>query len=180
MRLWFAVLGLLFAINGASAGLALKPCYPECVKQELRCGTLMVPENRAKPDRRKLALEVVVVPAREHPAKEPIFFLSGGPGQAAVDKAPGFAQQPLTDNNDMVLVNFRGTGRATRLDCPQGGTDEHPQNYMEPLFREGIAYAVCAKALSKKADLAQYTSDAAMDDLDGARKALGYGKINLL
>src|SRR6478672_12997591 len=106
MRLWFAVLGLLFAINGASAGLALKPCYPEGVKQELRCGTLMVPENRAKPDRRKLALEVVVVPARKQPAKEPIFFLSGGPGQAATDKAAGFAREPFTNDNDMVLINF--------------------------------------------------------------------------
>jgi hypothetical protein len=80
MRLWCGVLSfLIFAIDGASAGLALKPCHPEGVKQELRCGMLMVPENRSKSEGRKLALEVVVVPARKQPAKEPIFFLSGGP-----------------------------------------------------------------------------------------------------
>ncbi len=181
MRVWFGVSVLLFfTANGASAHLALKPCHPEGVKQELRCGMLMVPENRAKPQGRRLALEVIVVPARKQPAKEPIFFLDGGPGQMASYKAPGFAQQPFTDDNDMVLVNFRGTGAATRLDCPQGGTDEHPQNYMEPLFREGMAYAACARVLSKNADLTQYTTDAATDDLEDARKALGYSKINLL
>ncbi len=181
MRVLGVLILLLFAAIGhAKEGtLALKPCHPGGAKQELRCGTLLVPENRAKPQGRKLALEVVVVPARKQPGKEPIFFLSGGPGQAAADQASGFAQQPLTEDNDMVLVSLRGTGPATRLQCPQGGTDEHPQNYMEPLFREGTAYAACAKVLSKKADLTQYTTDASMDDLDDARKALGYGKINL-
>jgi pimeloyl-ACP methyl ester carboxylesterase len=181
MRLWFGVLALLvFTTHGAVAHLALKPCHPGGLKQEIRCGTLIVPENRAKPQGRKLALEVVVVPARKPSGKEPIFFLSGGPGQAATDKAAGFARQPFTDDNDLVLVNFRGTGRATRLDCPQGGTDAQPQNYMEPLFHEGTAYAACAKELSKRADLTQYTTDAAMEDLEDARKALGYGKIDLL
>jgi pimeloyl-ACP methyl ester carboxylesterase len=181
MRLWLGIVGFfLIGINGAAASIGLKPCHPEGVKSELRCGTLMVPENRAKPQTRQLAIEVVVVPAAKQPAKEPIFFLSGGPGQAATDKAAGFAREPFTDDNDMVLMNFRGTGRATRLDCPQGGSDERPQNYMEPLFHGGKAYAACAKTLSKKADLTQYTTDAAMEDLEDVRKSLGYGKINLL
>ncbi|MBV9061872.1 MAG: alpha/beta hydrolase [Alphaproteobacteria bacterium] len=181
MRVGVALLLALLAgaASARSGGLSLSPCHPEGVKQELRCGTLMVPENREHPQGRKLALEVVVVPARRQPAKEPIFFLSGGPGQAATEQARDFALQPLTEDNDIVLVNFRGTGAATRLDCPQGGTDEHPYNYMEPLFREGTAYAACATVLSKKADLAQYTTNAAMDDLEDARKALAYNKIDL-
>ena len=171
----------LAAIGSAKAGgLALKACHPEAVKETLRCGTLFVPENRARPQGRKLALEVIIVPARKQPAREPVFLLSGGPGQAATDKAAGFARQPFTPDNDVVLVNFRGTGAATRLDCPQGGSDEHPQSYLEPLFHAGTAYAACAKALSKKADLTQYSTDAAMQDLEDARRALGYGKIDLV
>ena len=85
IRFCFAVLGLLLlAVNGTAAHLALKPCHPEGIKQEVRCGMLVVPENRAKPQGRKLALEVIVVPAWKRPAKEPIFFLDGGPGQIAL------------------------------------------------------------------------------------------------
>jgi pimeloyl-ACP methyl ester carboxylesterase len=182
MRLFLCVVAtLLLSASGASAErLTLKPCRPDGAKRELRCGILMVPENRARPSGRMLKLEVMVVPARHPSGKEPVVFLTGGPGQAGTAQAPGFADYWITDEHDMMMVNFRGTGPATKLDCPQGGTDEHPEEYVEPLFHEGAAYASCAKALSKKADLTQYSTDAAMEDLEDARKALGYGKIDLL
>jgi len=182
MRHLCPILALLFlCTTGASADkLALKPCHPDGAKRELRCGILMVPENRARPGGRMLPLEVVVVPARHPSGKEPVVFLTGGPGQAGTAQAPGFADYWITDQHDMMMVNFRGTGRGTKLDCPEGGTDEHPEEYVEPLFHEGPAYASCAKALAKKADLTQYSTDAAMEDLEDARKALGYGKIDLL
>lgn len=180
-RLCCVLAALLLSANGASAEkLTLKPCRPDGAKRELRCGVLKVPENRAHPERRTLSLEVVVVPAKKHSDKEAVFFLTGGPGEAATEAAPGFAQDWLSDEHDVVMVNFRGTGPATKLDCPQGGTDDHPEKYVEPLFHEGQEYASCAKALAKKADLTQYTTDAAMEDVEDARKALGYGKIDLL
>ena len=44
------------------------------------CGTLVVPENRANPQSRLIALPVTRIRARsEHPG-EPIFHLEGGPG----------------------------------------------------------------------------------------------------
>ena len=182
MRVPLAVAAILILGGNVAdaAPVTLKPCHPDGAKQELRCGTFKVPENRARPAGRVLSLEVVIAPARKRPTKEPIFFLSGGPGEAATYDAPNFARDWLSEQHDVVTMNMRGTGPATKLDCPQGGTDAAPQEYMEPLFHEGTAYGACAKALSKKADLTQYTTTAAMDDLDSLRKALGYGMIDLL
>lgn len=169
---------LLLGCSSASA-LTLQSCHVPNVKDALRCGTFVVPENRALKDGRLLSLEVVVVPSQTTPAKEPLFFLSGGPGEAATEEARGFAQLWIRKDRDIVLVNMRGTGKATRLDCDLGGSDADPQEYMEPLFHDGAAYGRCAKALSAKADLTQYTTTIAMRDLDDLRKALGYGKIDI-
>lgn len=181
MRRLPAILLLFLAAAPANAaGLTLKPCHPGGIKDELKCGMFTVPENYAHREGRKLSLEVVVLPSRKQPAKEPIFFLSGGPGQDATDKSGDFAGFLGRQERDMVLVALRGTGKASRLDCAIGGDDDHPDRYMEPLFRDGKAYAACAKELSKKADLTQYTTTNSMRDLDGVRRALGYGRIDLL
>src|SRR6478735_4391293 len=68
---------------GAHAGqLTLNSCTYNTEKGAYRadCGTLVVPENRADPQSRLIALPVTRIRARSaHPA-EPIFRLEGGPG----------------------------------------------------------------------------------------------------
>ena len=80
------------------------------------CGTLVVPENRADPHSRLIALPVTRIRARSaHPA-EPIFRLQGGPGitNMTVPEASRFA-----DDHDVVLVGYRGVDGSSRLDCPE-------------------------------------------------------------
>lgn len=143
-----------------------------------RCGTFSVPENRDRPGR-MLPLKVIVLPARSATPREPVFFLAGGPGQAATELAPGFAGAFHRDNHDVVLMDVRGTGEGHRLDCALGGTDENVQSYLEPLFHEGAGYAACRDALAPAADLTQYTTPRAMADLDELREALGHERIIL-
>jgi pimeloyl-ACP methyl ester carboxylesterase len=143
-----------------------------------RCGTFSVPENRDRPDR-MLPLKVIVLPARSATPREPVFFLAGGPGQAATELAPGFAGAFHREEHDVVLLDVRGTGGGTRLDCAEGGSDENVQSYLEPLFHDGAAYAACRDALSASADLTQYTTPKAMVDLDELRQALSYERIIL-
>ena len=60
------------------------------------CGTLVVPENRADPQSRLIALPVTRIRARSaHPA-EPVFRLEGGPGITNMNfaKASRFAERP--------------------------------------------------------------------------------------
>jgi pimeloyl-ACP methyl ester carboxylesterase len=126
-----------------------------------------------------LPLKVVVLPARAAKSRDPVFYLSGGPGQAATVSAPGLAGGWQRDDHDVVLMDLRGTGEGQRLECGLGGTDQDAQSYLEPLFHDGTRYAECRKELERIADLTQYTTAASMRDLDELRQALGYSKINL-
>ena len=57
-----------------------EPCVVQGI--DARCGTFVVPENRAKPDGRKIGLHVVVLPAFSKPArKDAVTYLAGGPGR---------------------------------------------------------------------------------------------------
>jgi GNAT superfamily N-acetyltransferase len=53
-----------------------------------RCGTFFVPENWSNPGGRVLRLHLIVIPSLKTPAREPVFFLVGGPGQAATGSCP--------------------------------------------------------------------------------------------
>src|SRR5438552_11826837 len=69
------------------------------------CGTLVVPENRAKPGSRLIALPVTRIKARSAQPGAPVFRLQGGPGgtNMTFSKASLFAE-----NHDVVLVGYRG------------------------------------------------------------------------
>ena len=64
------------------AKLPLDSCVTQGV-DTARCGRLDVFENRESKSGRRIALRIVVLPAKETPLPDPVFVLSGGPGQAA-------------------------------------------------------------------------------------------------
>src|SRR5207247_3869205 len=69
--------------KGAHPGqLVLHPCSYETEKGSYAadCGTLVVPENRADPTSRLIALPVKRIRARSPHPGAPIFRLEGGPG----------------------------------------------------------------------------------------------------
>lgn len=166
-------------IASSSARLELKPCRVPEVEEELRCATFNVPENRQTAKGRMLPLRVVVVPARAERPGEPIFFLSGGPGQAATESANWMVKSWERQNHDVVMVDVRGTGEGHRLDCDLEGSDDDLQGYLEPIFFEGARFRACRQKLEEHADLTQYTTANAMQDIDEVRQALGYEKIHL-
>ena len=87
---------------------------------DARCGTFVVPENRAEPNGRTIGLHVVVLPAFSKPArKDAVTYLAGGPGEAATDEAADLSQQlsALHLYRDILLVDQRGTGGSS----PDGG-----------------------------------------------------------
>lgn len=145
-----------------------------------RCGTFTVPENRATGRGRMLPLKVIVIPSLAPRAATgvPIFFFSGGPGQAATEST-WLAGSWHREAHDVVLVDLRGTGEGHALDCPTGGSDEDPQAYLQPFLSQGAGLAACRDRLSKRADLTQYTTTIAMRDVDSLREALGYRRISI-
>ena len=75
---------------------------------DARCGTFVVPENRATPKGRMVGLNVVILPAFAAPArKDAVAFLDGGPGAAATDETAERSEQlsALNMNRDILLVD---------------------------------------------------------------------------
>jgi pimeloyl-ACP methyl ester carboxylesterase len=170
--------------KGAHAGdLSLESCTysTEDGSYAADCGTLVVPENRADPESRLIALPVTRIRARSDNSAEPIFRLEGGPGltNMTFSKASRFA-----DNHDVVLVGYRGVDGSSVLDCPEV---ESALKHSTDLLGEKSfsAYAdgfrACADRLTDEGvDLAGYSMAQQVDDLEAARKAFGYDRIDLL
>jgi pimeloyl-ACP methyl ester carboxylesterase len=176
--------GAVSVPEGAKAGdLTLKPCSysTEDGSYDADCGTLVVPENRADPDSRLIALPVTRIHARSDHPGEPIFPLWGGPGLTNM-KWPQASR--FADNHDVVLVGYRGVDGSVRLDCPEVESAlKHSTDFLgEKSFRAfGDAYRACADRLTDDGvDLAGYGLPQRVDDLEDARIALGYDRIDLL
>jgi len=158
--------------------IALTECRLPKVAQAVQCGTLDVPEDRKRPNGRHLSIFVAVLPANTlSPKPDPLVLLAGGPGQAASTLGP-FALQlsAIRRTRDIVLIDQRGTGRSSPLDCPAFAPDEHAEFDIDPVPKA----LLCAWQLASiGADAAQYTTGAWVADLDEMREALGYRQLNL-
>jgi pimeloyl-ACP methyl ester carboxylesterase len=77
------------------------------------------------------------------------------------------------------MLDLRGTGEGTRLDCRVAPSDAPLQALVEPPFDNLDIFRTCRRELEKSADLTQYTTPIALQDLDELRRAMGYGKIYL-
>ncbi len=177
--------GVAAAATGAtpvSQGLRLSPCQLEHPQRltvvAAECGQLTVPENSAKPDGRQIRLAFARVPAisrRKQP--DPLFVIAGGPGMAATTfyatAAPVFAR--IHRDRDIVLLDQRGTGGSNPLNCEGGDElDLHPTD--SAITAET---RTCLEKLGTKADVAQYTTSVAVNDLERLRAALNYESIDL-
>ena len=156
----------------------LNPCRLAGIAEELLCGKLTVFENRETRTGRKIDLNVVVLPAFDQTTKaEPLFDLAGGPGAASTDGARFYATdgKEYRRRRDVVLVDQRGTGNSNPLSVPRKKT---PQYYLSEMYPVDYVRNL-RQTLERRADLTQYTTSIAMDDLDDVRAWLGYDRINL-
>ena len=127
MRAPRLVVSLLLALGAAAACGRARPAgtlaRERCRDVDVpgaRCSSLTVYENRAARTGRTIRLRIVVLPARQQPrAVDAIFFLAGGPGEAATHMASAdfVVNHPLRAHRDIVLVDQRGTGGSHDLRC---------------------------------------------------------------
>ncbi len=169
----FGVFAMASPDHAETQRIALAPCHIKDFEEEVRCGTLRVPENRATRSGRMIDLHVAVLPAqRPESAPDPLFILAGGPGQGAREygRLVPAAFKDVRRTRDIVLVDVRGTGASNPLDCNLGDP-------LEFLSAEVIDPTPCLERL--KGDPRFYTSEPIVDDLDDVRAALGHERINL-
>ncbi|MFG1609575.1 alpha/beta fold hydrolase [Actinoplanes sp. NPDC049265] len=170
--------------EGARPGsMTLRDCEydTEAGRVPADCGTLVVPESRRDPKSDLIALPVIRVRATGPARREPIFRLGGGPGITNLT----FPQaNRLTTGHDLVLVGYRGVDGSRRLDCPEvAGSLRSSADLAAPKAQSLTAKAfwACAKRLTGDGvDLTSYSIVDRVEDLEAARTALGYQRINLL
>ncbi|KLD78878.1 alpha/beta hydrolase [Xanthomonas hyacinthi] len=133
---------------------------------EAVCTSITVPENYDRQAGRTIKLFVAMFPSRSlKPSHNPVFFLPGGPGQAASESflALGDALPRLNEDRDIVLLDARGTGQSEPAQCPSA-----------PQIAKGLtsgdvevtasATALCRITLGQNSDLTRYgTEDVARD-----------------
>ena len=177
--------GLLcfFALDGCGnrQGFSrLRSCRLPGSDEEEFCGKLTVFENRQTRTGRTIDLNLVVLPAFDPKNKaEPLFDLAGGPGVASTSRAIFYVTEgrDYRRKHDIVLVDQRGTGQSNPLTAePKKKT---PQDYLTEMYPVNYVKNL-RRTLEQRADLTQYTTSIAMDDLDEVRSWLGYERINLL
>jgi pimeloyl-ACP methyl ester carboxylesterase len=171
--------------EGARAGdLVMEPCAFETktTEYEADCGTLVVPENRAKTSSRLIALPVTRVRAASDSPAGPIFWLEGGPGVSNMRFTP---PDWLLADHDVVLVGYRGADGSSVLHCPEvnqaiTGVGDDALS-AESLDHIADAMGRCAERLQGEGvDLAGYNIAEVVEDMESARSGLGYGRVSLL
>jgi pimeloyl-ACP methyl ester carboxylesterase len=180
-----AALALASGIVGACVSGAaspppspLRPCStPGGLAAE--CGTITVAENRATGQGRTIDIAFQVLRAEPGPARDAVFLFAGGPGQAATSMASIAAgwMRPLRASLDIVLVDQRGTGESHPLMCDNDAARAPALAFGHVLDPEWVRR--CRAALEPRADLTQYGTRRAIDDIDDVRSRLGYERISI-
>ncbi|MEO8755412.1 MAG: alpha/beta fold hydrolase [Casimicrobiaceae bacterium] len=158
--------------------LKLVECRLPNLPAAAQCGELEVPEDRGNPAGRKIRIFAAVLPANTvSPKDDPMVILAGGPGQAASFLGPFAARlTELRRTRDVVLIDQRGTGRSSPLNCKAFKPRDDEMFDPDPLPR---ARECIEELRTQGVDAAQYTTTAWIGDLEAMREALGYSQWNL-
>jgi pimeloyl-ACP methyl ester carboxylesterase len=155
-------------------------CHLEGIRSQVKCGSLMVPENYHNSEGKHISINFAVLPAIDKSQNnEPLMFLAGGPGQAAVELAAhiisNFAE--IRKTRDVILVDQRGTGLSQPMLCDENDTKQLysviPEDYAEQDVID------CIEKFKESHDLSQYNSENAVRDFDTVREVLGHKQVHL-
>jgi pimeloyl-ACP methyl ester carboxylesterase len=173
---------LVLSLSAASAVAqrpSLSPCQIRGLSGDVRCGTVLVPEDRAEPGRRQIPIAVVVARATSPDrVGDPFVLLAGGPGQAGTEMGPfaTVAFSAVRRRRDLVLIDARGTGGSNPLRC---ALMRRPEDLGGGTLYPAESVRLCRDSLSSRADLRQYTTENIADDLEAVRLAFGWPALNL-
>ena len=158
--------------NGRHTGVELTPCNFTKLKPPVLCAKLWVYENRAAQSGRVIGLNIVVLPARTDAAqRDAVFYLAGGPGQAAAliaSAGEDSIMQALRQERDLVFVDMRGTGDSNGLQCNFRRDRSQVQSFLAEIFDPSIVRA-CRLQLETVADLKYYNTRLGVEDLEEVR-----------
>lgn len=166
--------------------ISFEPCALEGTQgldaEKAYCAEYEVPEDPANANGRKIKLNLAMLPAANPGKDDPIVFLAGGPGQAAVEYGSyaGLILSQANRNRDILLVDQRGTGKSNPLSCPDSEKQFEAVDVTLTPTQQLEAMKSCHAEIAKKADTRFYTTANFVDDLERIRKAIGAKQYNLV
>ncbi|MFB8275386.1 alpha/beta fold hydrolase [Nocardia colli] len=167
--------GLITACgSGESANPAWCPTVPG---HEVSCGVLKRPVVADRPELGELDVRYALVrhSRRDAPVAGTIAPNPGGPGGPIIEQAELAVTlaESLLDDHDLLLIDPRGTGLSSPLDCGLGTEAVE----LASRARQRDVVGQCGERLGPRA--AGYTSAATADDFDAVRARLGIPKLVL-
>lgn len=151
---------------------------------EAQAGRLLVPENRARSDARRIPIGYLWLHSRARAPRAPLFYLAGGPGQRAISRDPRSLDfwAPFLAVSDVVLIDQRGVADAALRWSWEGPP---PLGYFLSADSAGAHEArmvrrAAAVFRERGVDLAGYTTVESAADLEALREALGLPRVSLL
>ena len=170
--------------------------------QEIECGLLQVPENREDPESRYIELHFIklnstwdddddneddaddedsdLAPGKR---KDPVVYLTGGPGAHATGYAKRFKDHRIRKHRDLYILEQRGIGYSGDF-CPHYST-RNPKlsnaDSFDQRLKNGIRVAsqCAAAAAARGVDLRGYNTIENARDVRALRQALGFKKWNV-
>ena len=158
------------------------------VMEQVRCGYVTVPENRAVPSGRGLKLAVAKLKSLSAtPRPDPMVLIGGGPGGRTMDRIPGFLANGTMDavraDRDVIVYDQRGVGYSEPMFCPEATAElgaRRVESHAAYRARQREQLARCGEYMRAAGyDLSQYNSHASAHDLQDLRRALGVEQWNL-
>ncbi|GIE76295.1 esterase [Actinoplanes philippinensis] len=145
-----------------------------------RCGSIAVPRDRDAPANGTIDVGFALVPHTDttRPGLGTIVPNPGGPGGSTIDLAGTLfteALAPLLDRYDVLLIDTRGVGRSSALQCP---ALDGPARVFASRQRQRELIGRCGEQLGDK--IGDYSTNAVADDIDTVRATLGLSRLDLL
>lgn len=165
------------------------PDTPEPIPalETAQCGHLIVAENRATPSARTIRLTVAIVPAASaSPEPDPIVFMTGGPGAAAILDAQILVDARINADRDLIILAQRGSlYTEPELSCPE--LDRFYGRQVSLVYdapSTGRTQALAAKACRDRLvadgiDLGAYNTTENAQDFADLRQVLGIAQWNV-
>ncbi len=155
------------------------PCRARGLRETVRCAVYLVPENRERGDGPTIPLNIVMLPA-DSARRGALFHFAGGPGQAASEFADGNARRfaAVRRHRDIVMLDQRGTGGSNGLTCAFPSPEARAALLLGNTFPPDDVRR-CRDTLTRRADLRQYHTAVAADDVAAVARWLGYEQIDL-
>lgn len=151
--------------------------YPKKLKADYI--TMAVRENRNDPKSRIITIPVLRIYSLSKTHKEPVFLLSGGPGNGNINNFG----TPLVDEHDVVMVGYRGGDGSTVLNSSLIGKamviDSNTYSSEHLSYIGSVMKKEFDRFTNQGIDLNSYNIIEVVDDLENARIKLGYDKVDL-